>query len=322
MTTGSRLPVLRRFDEEAIRRLREADQFFWMDLHAPDEAELERMGEMLGLHELAIEDARRFGQRAKLEEYDTFVAIVYFCARPPGAGAGGEEFVDPFEVHVLVHGDFVVTIHREPWSDVDRLERMFGRIPVGSEQLVVYRVLDALTDSFFPLVDALDDHLARLEQAVVDEPSRSQAPEVMQVKRTLAQLHGRLAAQRDLMDVASARLAEVPGLDAGNRDYFRDVQDHSIRLADTVDRQRAVASDLLTLHVSLLAQRQNSAVQRLSVISTIFLPLSFAVGFFGQNFGWLTDHVETRTAFLFYGVGGLVLSVLVVLPTLVAAARR
>jgi len=307
----TRLPILTRVDADRIAELREAGEFFWLDLEDPSEEELGQLGMCFDLHELAMEDVRHFGQRPKVDEYGDHAVVVYFGVAHVGSD---EEYVSLLEVHIFVHGSFVVTVHREPWADRDQLCATFGVVPVGSEQLVIYRILDSLTDSFFPLVERLDREVEELEQLAVEAPRPEHAATVMALKRDLAQLRRTVGPQRDVAGTSVVRLADIPGLENGPRDYFRDVYDHMIRIDHALDATRVLLSDVLAVHMARSAQRQNDAMERLTIVSTIFLPLSFVVGFFGQNFRWMTDAIDGKSDFVVFGLGGLVVSLMFLVP--------
>ncbi|MCW2920734.1 MAG: magnesium and cobalt transport protein CorA [Thermoleophilia bacterium] len=307
------LTVLDTFDAERVTELRAAGTFFWLDLVDPSDEQLGQLSSCIGIHELALEDAQKFGQRPKLDEYGDYVALVYFGITDVGSIRTKARMM---ELHMFVHGDYIITVHREPWPDFERLRATFGRVPLGSEQLVVYRILDALTDSWFPLVERIDFDIEQLEQAVVADPEPRHIEQVMRLKRDLAYLRRTAGPVRDVAFALSTRLTEIPGLEHGPRDYFRDVHDHMIRIDRSLETSRVLLSDVMSVHGARVAQAQNRATERLSIVSTIFLPLSFVVGFFGQNFRWMVDNVDTRTDFLWYGIGGLVVSLLLLAPVI------
>lgn len=306
------LTCLSEIDEPRIHELIATDTFFWLDLEGPTDEQIQSLGELFGFHELALEDATKFGQRPKVDEYGDHLTIVYFGAEGHMPGAK----VALFEVHVFVHGSFVVTVRRAPWQGIAELRRSFELLPFASEQFVPYRILDALTDTLTELVDLIERDIDELEEAVVHGAEPEHATRIMALKHELATLRRTVGPQRDVANLMVSRLAEVPGLDHGAHDYFRDVHDHMIRVDQGVETSRMLIADVLSVYMAGTAHRQNEATERLNVIATIFLPLSFVVGFFGQNFKWMTDHVQSYGDFLIYGGGSLVVSLLLLLPVL------
>ena len=161
-----------------------------------------------------------------------------------------------------------------------------------SEQFLLYRVLDALTDSFFPLLAEMDDEIDELEAAVLDNPTDRQLERLFSLKRQLVAMRKVITPQRDLFARSVDQIAELPGLQLDERDYFRDVYDHLIRISDLIDSYRDLLSGATDLYLSTVSNRQNDVMKQLTVIATIFLPLSFITGFFGQNFGFDGDQAD------------------------------
>src|SRR5206468_835249 len=139
-----------------LRFFCERDEFFWLDLSDPDQQTVELVGEILNLHPLAIEDSQKFGQRPKMDSFGEHLMLVYYGA---ALGEGGEPAL--IEVHVHISGSFVVSIHRERCRQFELTQEMLERRPVANEQVLVYRVIDALTDS---ILDVLEHVAARVDE--------------------------------------------------------------------------------------------------------------------------------------------------------------
>ncbi len=305
--------VLTHIDRLEIEELMARDEFFWLDLERPEQSDLELLREMFDIHPLAIEDTQKFGQRPKLDDYERYVFIVFFAVRSLADGETGLT-----EVHLFVSGSYVITIRREHCDELVGVRSRLERGPAGAEHFVVYRILDALTDSFFPVLSRIDDEIDALEEAVVMEPTDEQLKRIFHVKRNLVTLRRVVTPQRDLFARTIDQITMLPGLQAGPRDYFRDVYDHLIRISELIDSYRDLLSGMMDVYLSTVSNRLNQIMKQLTVISTVFLPLMFVTGFFGQNFGWLVDHVDTFAAFAAFGLGG----VLVPLALLFAWFRR
>ena len=154
-------------------------------------------------------------------------------------------------------------------------------------------MLDALTDSFFPVLSDIDDQIDEPRGAVLAEPTDEQLQRLFALKRELVAMRKVVTPQRDLFARSIDQIAELPGLQLDERDYFRDVYDHLIRISDLIDSYRDLLSGATDLYLSTVSNRQNDVMKQLTVIATIFLPLSFITGFFGQNFGYLVIHLIT-----------------------------
>jgi magnesium transporter len=292
-------------DREAIAGLLKRDEYFWLDLTDPGEAEVAELGEIFSFHPLALEDMRKRGQRPKLDDFGDYMFLVYYGA---GTGEGGE--VELEEVHAFLSGGYLVTSHQRPCAALaEARERLEAQAP-RSEQFVVYRVLDGLTDTFFPVLERLDERMEGLDSEIFDRPLPSHLEEITALRRELVDLRRVVTPQRDLLARGVDDILEIPGLEADSRNYFRDVYDHAIRISDQIDSYRDLLAGTRDAYLSVVSNRLNQITKQLTVVATIFLPLSFIVGFFGQNFKWLVTNIDSAGAFWLLGIGSLVLSVI------------
>lgn len=296
-------------DRETIGELLSRDEFFWLDLDAPSDDDVAQIAELFKFHPLSVEDATKRGQRPKLEDFDDYMFLVYYGARGLVESAGeGEAEVELEEVHAFIAGGYLVTVHDGDCGALDEArKRMVAQEP-RSEQFVVYRVLDGLTDTFFPLLERLEDRLEKLDEDIFEHPSPDQYQRLTELRRDLVKI-GRVAtSQRDMLARSVDEILEVPGLEADSRNYFRDVYDHSIRIADQIDSYRDLLIGSRDAYLSVASNRLNEITKQLTVVATIFLPLSFVVGFFGQNFKWMVDNIGSAADFWVLGCGSLVAS--------------
>jgi len=175
-----------------------------------------------------------------------------------------------------------------------------------SEQFLLFRVLDALADSFFPLLWDIDDEIDELEADVLANPTERQLERLFSLKRQLIAMRKVITPQRDMFARSVDQIADLPGFELDERDYFRDVYDHLIRISDLIDSYRDLLSGATDLYLSTVSNRQNDVMKQLTAIATIFLPLSFITGFFGQNFAYLvTDLIRSTWSFWVIGVGSM-----------------
>ncbi len=304
------VPCTTKIDEDFVKDHLARDHFFWLDLSSPSAEEIERLHELFGFHPLALEDAQHFGQRPKLDVYGDHIFLVFY-----GSGSQEGDVEDLLqEVLMFVSGKYLVTIHKEPLPALqEQLSRLDGQL-LHSEQFVLYRVFDALTDSFFPPLARMDDEIDELEAAVLAGPTDAQLQRLFAMKRSLVTMRKVVSPQRDLFARSIDQLAELPGLELDERDYFRDVYDHLIRISDLIDSYRDLLSSTTDLYLSTVSNRQNEVMKQLAIVGTIFLPLSFITGFFGMNFSWLVNRGITSTwSFFVLGLGSMVVTCLVLL---------
>jgi len=301
------VPCFTSIDDGLIRDLLKRDHFFWLDLTDPSHDDLTHLHELFGFHPLALEDSEHFDQRPKLDNYGDHVFLVFYGAwRHPG-----DDVAPLSEVHLFISGQYVVTIHHDPLPALDiQREQLEGQV-LHSEQFLLYRILDALTDSFFPILAELDDEIDDLESAVLADPTDEQLQRLFALKRELVTMRKVVTPQRDLFARAVDQVAELPGLELDERDYFRDIYDHLIRISDLIDSYRDLLSGATDLYLSTVSNRQNDVMKQLTVIATIFLPLGFITGFFGMNFGYLVNHlISPSWTFWAIGLGSMVATIL------------
>jgi magnesium transporter len=294
-------------DRATIERLRGQDRFWWLDLHQPTDEELGLVGEVLGFHILAIEDAMHFGQRPKLDEYDDFALLVVY-----GAAHDDDDVV---EVHCFYSARFLVTVRRDHCLAFAEARERHAVRPERLDEpaLVLYRVLDGLVDSFFPLLTTVDEFIDAIEEGIFAGPNQEHLRRVFLMKRRLAALRRVIAPQRDLVATIASGVAELPAMTPEAERGFRDVYDHLIRLTDTIDGYRDLLSGATDAYLSTVSNRLNDVTKQLAVIATIFLPLTFITGFFGQNFAWLVEAVGGELQFWVLGVGLQVVAVIALL---------
>jgi magnesium transporter len=175
-------------------------------------------------------------------------------------------------------------------------------------------------DSFFPVLAAFDDRIDALEDEILQLPTEAQLGQLFDMKRTLVSLRKVVTPQRDMFASLLAGVSALPGMTSEDERYFRDLYDHLIRISDLVDSYRDLLTGAMDTHISTVSNRLNVVMKQLAIIATVFLPLSFLTGFFGQNFALLTDHFLNRGwAFWVFGIG---LQVAAVVGLMVLFRRR
>jgi magnesium transporter len=289
--------VLHHVDDPAITALLESREFFWLKLEGCSPEEVADLGRRFALHPLAVEDTQEFGQRPKIDDYGETALLVFYGVDPDGS---------PVEVHFHVSGQWMITVHKAGHQLLaNAAERILREAPTTEEE-AIYRVLDALTDSVFPVLDSVDERIDELMDAMLIRPSQDQREDLFHLRRRLIELRRIATPQRDILARGGDVLGRLPGLEADDaRDWFRDVYDHLVRISELIDSYRDLLSGALDLYLSTVSNRLNAISKQLTVVATIFLPLTFVTGFFGQNFGTLVRHINTPAAFWGYGVGGM-----------------
>jgi magnesium transporter len=297
------MQVLDTVDLDAIRALHERGEFFWLDLASPSDADLDALGAVLEIPDLAIEDTKEFGQRPKIDEYVDRVLIVFY---------GAHEF-HLVEVHVHVSGREVVTVRRDQCAHLWEARERAANTKIRTEQDLVYRVLDALADSLRALADRYTIEVERLEEIAFVRPKPADRRRMSEVRSELFRLQQVVVPQREMLGRGGDLLENLPGLERDiARHPFRDVHDDLVVTANEIDYLRELLSETVNVLINQMAGR-------LTIVATIFLPLTFATGFFGMNFGWMVDHISSAESFLILGVGGMIIPLIVAAVLLLRA---
>jgi magnesium transporter len=214
-----------------------------------------------------------------------------------------------------------VTVGREPLPLLERLHDSLEPAGTYEEDYLVYRIFDGLTDAFFPAIDRLEARIDALEAEVLERPRRELLRNVYRLKQEVHELQRLIAGQKEQFHTGSSAITNLAGLSRGTREYLRDVGDHLTQIGSELQRQNDDLTALTSIYFNASAERVNRTATRLSVVATFFVVWTLITGFFGQNFGWLVDNVESRTDFLIFGVGGLLVPTLI-LATVLWIKRR
>lgn len=251
----------------------------WLRVTGLDTRVVQELGTRLGVHPLVLEDILNPGQRPKAE---THAAYLFFVMDIPTLTEAG---LEELQVSLLVFPDLVVSVEERPnvfFANVEkRLAIGSGRLFQYGSDYLAYALIDAAVDHFFPVLESLGDRLEAIEEVLLQQQDQV-LPQLHQLRRDLLRLRRSLWPLREA--VGTLLRGESPLLSPEVRVFLRDVQDHTLYLLDIVESYREAAASLLELYLSTVAQRTNEVMKVLTVIGTIFLPLTFIVGVYGMNF--------------------------------------
>jgi magnesium transporter len=208
-------------------------------------------------------------------------------------------------VHCFLAEQYIVTVHQANCPAFSAmLDRAHARkVKVTDTSRLFYRAADTLVDSFFPILAELDDRIDTLQAQVIERPDNAQLGELLGYRSALIALRRVITPQRDLFASLSSQVTDLPGFEDDEIRYLRDVYDHLIRLSDMIDGYRDLLSGTTDAYLSVVSNQLNVVMKQLAIISTVFLPLAFITGFFGQNFGWLVGHIGGGAVFVWLGLG-------------------
>jgi magnesium transporter len=255
-------------------------RFVWVALRDPDAAELEEMRVQFDLHELAIEDALKEIQTPKVESYGTYL---YLILHGIDFSAAEHRFAT-HELDIFLGEHFLVTVHDEFSRSVGRMLDVCPRndfVLAEGTAALMHRIVDTMVDNYRPEVEKLEARLDQIEDRIFNRPSSNDVREILGLKRDVASLRRVVLPQRDVVGRLARR--EFPIISEALSYRFRDVHDHLVRLADEATLYQDRITSLLDAHLSFTSNRLNVVMKRLTVISTIFLPLTVLTGMYGMN---------------------------------------
>jgi magnesium transporter len=295
------------FKPDDVERALHDEKILWLDLHDSSEESLGLLRNVFDIHPLAVEDALEFGQRPKIEDYENFVSIVFF-----GASSVGQPMI---EVHCFFGQNFLVTMHREPCVAFETPRTAMARHHSGlaARVIVLHHVLDSLSDSVFPMLASFDDKVDEIQEQILLKAGPDQQESLFALRRWLSDVRKVVAPQRDMLNALISQRVDIPGMSKDSEPYFRDLFDSMSKVADQVDSHRDRLSNSMDAYMSQMANRQNDIMKQLTIMATIFLPLSFLTGFFGQNFGWFVNAIGSWEEFFGIGLGTEAIAVIALL---------
>jgi magnesium transporter len=260
---------------------------FWLDIIDPDEEDFEVLSKVFGFHQLTIEDIEHKQQRPKLEEYAGYSFMVVFSAE------WLKDKITFIEHFIYLGRHYVVTVHDRKTASLETLRDHIKADPGKTQEqaaYLTYMVIDALVDDTFPLLERLDEMIDQLQDDIIEKADPSMLATIYSLKHDVAELRRFLANQRDLFQRLITHSLDLHAADMTV--YWRDVQDHILRQYETVDSLRDLLTGAMDVYLSTVSNRLNVTMKTLTIIASLFLPLSFLTGFYGMNFGFLTGVME------------------------------
>lgn len=267
---------------EALERI-DADRehgTIWINVDGLAEATLiEKIGERFGLHPLALEDVMGTHQRAKVESYDDHLYVVLKMV-------SFRDGLEAEQVSIFLGPRYVISFQERPGDCLEiireRLRKGKGRVRTAGADYLAYAIIDAIIDHYFPVLEGLGERLEHLESEILTDPSAETVAAIHEIRRELLGLRKAAWPLREAM--ATLYREENELISEATRPYLRDCYDHTIQLIDVVETYRELAAGLVDIYLSSLGQKNNEVMKVLTIIATIFIPLSFIAGLYGMNF--------------------------------------
>lgn len=273
----------------------------WLDVATPSEDDLNWLAREYNFHPLAIEDCRHFDQRAKVEPYEGYLFISVDAVTRQNGELSAQE------LEVFLGADYLITVHREPLAAIETMRARCvtdHRTGAYRADMLLYHIVDQMVDAFFPLLDEIEDEIDELEDAILERATHATMQRIFALKQQLVYLRKIVAPMREAMNVLASTRYEL--INPRTAVYYRDIYDHLVRIYDLIETSRDLLGNALDAYLSTVSNRLNEVMKRLTLLTTIFMPISFLVGFGGMNFAQIP--FDNQTAF------GVMMGLLIVVP--------
>lgn len=247
---------------------------------------VQAIGDAVGIHPLTLEDIANTSQRPKIEDYGDYLYVAIRMLSPDSDG----EFQSK-QVSLVLGRGYVISFQEQPGDAFERIRERLragaGRLRSEGADYLFYALLDAIVDSYFSVIEVFGERIEAVEEEVVADPDRETLQAIYALKRSLVALRRSVWPLRDV--VAELERGDSPLIRESTLVYLRDVYDHTIEVAETVETYRDTMSGLLDVYLSSQSSRMNEIMKVLTIIATIFIPLTFIAGLYGMNFAYMPE---------------------------------
>jgi magnesium transporter len=283
---------------EDIMPFKETNTVTWVDIRGlQDISVIEKLGQIFSIHPLVLEDVVHPIQRPKMEEFDTYIFFVlrmfYF---------DNENIVEE-QISIILGENYVVTFQERPGDVFDpvreRIRSGTFRIRKSKSDYLLYTLIDAIVDNYFVILEKIGDTTEDIEDDLLANPSQDTLLEIQGLKRKIITLRRAIWPLREVMNGLDRTESEL--MKAVTKVYVRDVYDHTIQVIDTIENYREVLSSMLDIYLSSLSNSMNLVMKTLTIIATIFMPLTFIAGIYGMNFVYMPE-LKWKFGYLFVWV--------------------
>ncbi len=277
--------------------LKDKPSMTWIDVEGVhDVSLLETLGNQFGLHPLVMEDIVSTDQRPKMEEFDDYIYIVLkMFHHPPPSRGQDSVYITGEQVSIIMGKQFVLTFQEGYEGDVfeplrERIRKGGGKIHKMSSDYLVYNLIDSIIDGYFTILENIGEKIEDLEEILVNNPQPKTLTTIYELKREMIYLRKNIWPLREVISQLEREDSEL--ITESTHIYLRDVYDHTIHASDTIETYRDMLSGMLDIYLSSISNRMNEIMKVLTIITTIFIPLSFIAGIYGMNFEFMPELKE------------------------------
>ena len=302
-----------------VDQAREADQHFWLDVVDADDDDIAHLTRMFDLHPEVLTDTTKFGQRARVAEYEGYVMVVVYGAKPDLTSK-------LVELHTYVLPNGVLTVRQVPFEPLDNLHEVPANRLTGSATTVpalLTRILSTMVATFADALEMVDKELEEIEQQILDRPEKAQMRRLVnEVRPRMSEMRRAVEPIRALVGISRFVVSDaLPEMDDDMRRHLRDLATDLAYVGDQLEAERDRLAAVMDVYMNEVNNRQNQIMKQVAVVSTIFLPLTFITGYFGQNFEWMVRHVTWGRGSWFV-LGICLYAVVITTSVLVIRQRR
>lgn len=265
--------------------LRSGERPLWFDCDSPSQSELEFLEKHLQIHHLTLEDIVKQNQRPKIESFEDYV---YLAIHPLMRKDGLE--IEPVEVDLLLGRHWLVTVHYGAIPGLLQNSQLHERLNLALSRgadFLLYTLVDLIVDSYFPILDEIDDEIDALEDRLLGQAELEDMNRLLTLKRSLVHIRRAVGPQREIFNELTRR--DLSFIRPEYSVYFRDVYDHLIRITEELDSLRDLLSGALEIHLSSISNQLNVTIKRLSAWGTIFVVITAIAGIYGMNFDYMPE---------------------------------
>jgi magnesium transporter len=273
---------------EACVAFRDRPTVTWVNVDGIHDVEMvEKIGTCFGIHPLVLEDVVNTGQRIKVEDFGDYLFMVFRTADADGPGGR----TDTDQLSLILGANFVLTFQEKAnplFAPIrERLRNEKTRMRKAGADYLAYALIDLVVDHYFAVLEKLGDRIEVLERELVEQPTQSTFGAIYAIKREMLLLRKAVWPLREL--VGGLSRGESPLIRDTTQVYLRDVHDHAIQIIDTTETFRDILSGFVDVYLSSVSNRMNAVMKVLTIIATIFMPLTFLAGLYGMNFRYMPE---------------------------------
>jgi magnesium transporter len=275
--------------EQMQKALTQKESLLWIHLANPSQEEIKTiLSDLFSFHPLTIEDCQSVGyQPPKVDDFTNYLFIIMHAVQPD------HDFqkMETNELNIYLGSNYLVTYHQE--DTLSSIEKIFARLNRDARihqfgaDFLCHSILDAVVDEYFPILDEMDEEIESLEDKVLETPEPNVLERILILKHSVMELRRIISPQREVINRLSRD--EYMQIDQQSRIYFRDIYDHLVRIQDMSESIRDLVSSALDIYLSSTSLKLNNVMKALTIVSTIFLPITFLAGIYGMNFRFFPE---------------------------------